>query len=987
MFKLSATSLQSWSEDSSFENLALTESPDATTISSTSNRSSMVTAFEHIDEKTQVGSRRAHAQQVIIDTDPKGHDDFVALQRELARFASKPKIKKGNILRVSLLAFLRKRQCELLPQGPELSFRISVLESWWIQLANYLKERDTVSGADRAAYLEAISGLVARPEWRFSDRFPTLLLETVAWTLNKIGLPNLPVTLGAYAGKLLAYAYFYCPGIAPVLLFHLRVHQVNVNKLKIMSHIESEPPLESFAECFPMHVRQLVGLATVPQQPPPSPLKEVPGPWIRNWNPATSVFASFIKHYYSLIADMLPPEADTWNHAHLAAPGLLIIQGAIVQHLKHMVQASAVVRGRERTPKTFTVSSPSSPASSPLSSPASSPLSSPANSPPRSPTESPERTKDLGPLPRTPAPSQIPESFASADIAAPVPRGNRQDVGLRVDRLRIFAALREILHNDENCLPYFRVFCLQFDRMIQTVASGINVYHMNACVKLCDFVEEWLNCVTLHHRRSQVLAIASLASAVDWEFWVHVAGRMITSENCHTEIRALSFLFNIWPNLPQQISRDQSSGSAHLLNPSLLRAGVAPAGLEFTPKSENLLWDVTEWLLAPEMWDRYFCHWSPLVRSYFQRLICFRVTFVGGAGKDWICDFDIGRYHEEASNLVRSRLASAYSHCSGLAVHSSMMPATTPSCPVPNRQLCVGVNAAAAQPEPHRVYLFDIFDNSAYYANNRGAKGAQQGLLAPEIDIETPSVSSCSSSCVSPPLDDTSSVSTQSVSGDRSLKRSGSLASIASSCKNTLSRAQSFASLKDAAQPENDTQPASPPKSPSSKQNSSKGWKLLKKLLPSPSSEKEPLPTDTKPVETGRKKMRSKHSNRFTDGGDIPVPWQLSEPCPEVQRPLFRFNLTNVRDSAYQCCNEAALAIPFMPFDSEIRAPIGRPGHSGRCEQDLVYWNYGCRALAEWNIVVTMFEEFIESQRGAFSNVDTLAMPFMVAEIPWRVVG
>lgn len=147
------------------------------------------------------------------------HEDFKQLESDFYKFNSKTRVNKANMLRLSLLTFLRNKvgedlsrrtmaasrsasstsvkthlfsrnrnenryqdkhkfestpsqtqnhtytRCnQLSPQ--DLLKRTKVLEKWWSGLLAALKDREhPVAGSDRSAYLEAISGLMVRFEW------------------------------------------------------------------------------------------------------------------------------------------------------------------------------------------------------------------------------------------------------------------------------------------------------------------------------------------------------------------------------------------------------------------------------------------------------------------------------------------------------------------------------------------------------------------------------------------------------------------------------------------------------------------------------------------------------------------------------------------------------------------------------------------------------------------------------------------------------
>jgi hypothetical protein len=59
------------------------------------------------------------------------------------------------------------------------------------------------------------------------------------------------------------------------------------------------------------------------------------------------------------------------------------------------------------------------------------------------------------------------------------------------------------------------------------------------------------------------------------------------------EVRVLSFVFTIW----DMVAKDPSRKAAICL----------------------------DWLLTAETFDNFFNHWCPMVRAYYQRLLCWRI--------------------------------------------------------------------------------------------------------------------------------------------------------------------------------------------------------------------------------------------------------------------------------------------------------------------------------------------------------------------------
>lgn len=339
-------------------------SPNATTISSHTSsllhtRSGTSLGSGSLSPANRLSTVGAPGAHPAARAGKRAHHEFKALSSELTRFISKTGANKANTLRLALLPFLR--QCRAAIPPPPLSssrednpqrplpedvrYRLKVLHKWWTAILSAFANRQ-VSGADRSAYLEGLSGLIARREWLY-DRtiYSALLYETVQLVIGKLCLKSLPLSVAAFSGKVLAYAFFYAPKVAPVLLHLLAVSPNAANR--ILSASLSPGELDTFVEMLapdmPDHLVPLMGLTECPVQRPPTPpgLDILYGPWVRRWStPTSDVFYAFLKHYYAIMSGIISPELP-WN-AHLAAPGLVLIHAFILNGLDYIVHPKNV---------------------------------------------------------------------------------------------------------------------------------------------------------------------------------------------------------------------------------------------------------------------------------------------------------------------------------------------------------------------------------------------------------------------------------------------------------------------------------------------------------------------------------------------------------------------------------------------------------------------------------------------------------------------
>lgn len=278
------------------------------------------------------------------------NNDLKSLESQYHRFMSRTGIHKANVLRLGLLPFLRQFQPEAEPFTQEESSRcIRVLSKWWAGLLCALRDRDRpISGSDRSAYLEAISAIVARNEWRNVENqasFKFYLEDTLKFVTSKLSVKTVPLTLDVFAGKILAYAFFYEPGVAQFLLHHLKTSESDASRI-IKASFSNDSDTQKFTTLdgavtfvspfFPYHLKNLIGSSKVSKSLQCPSIPELNGPWLFRWTSFNSdVFYSFLKHYYTIISCQLPPGLPL--NAHMASPGLLIIHSFLLNMLDSVV--------------------------------------------------------------------------------------------------------------------------------------------------------------------------------------------------------------------------------------------------------------------------------------------------------------------------------------------------------------------------------------------------------------------------------------------------------------------------------------------------------------------------------------------------------------------------------------------------------------------------------------------------------------------------
>ncbi|KAI9738052.1 MAG: hypothetical protein M1818_005480 [Claussenomyces sp. TS43310] len=485
---------------------------------------------------------------------PKKKDElwsvFRSLESDFQKFQTKPSALRTNVVRSTLLPFLRTHaqhpsNKNLRPE--DLDRRINVLNKWWTALLEILDGHNNqhVSGMDRPVILEAMTAIMTRPEWRsspshfasLSDRssdhrvlprsrssgslsssasqfladsvyhnvrnmFIQNLLSQMSMVVDKMSLRNAPASLVTFCGKAAAYAFFFCPGVADVLLKLWAIPSDTIRRMADELGLARRPSKSSAPDDvvveFPPHLhalgwRSAKALVTRMHQRTALPLGAARimwyGPWIARWCGRDSdLFFVFCKHYHILLEEFLPADAPFSDKAR--APGFLLVQCQMLTALDTTIHRQ------------------------------------------------PSGDAAVGPGAIT-----FDDVLLGIDASAsalPLPPSSNASRLMAENRLIML--LRDFL--SERPVEYERsrhTFAAAFSHVMQASALKTSQFDRNACFILCDFIEEALP-IYSRFQNCQEEAV----DFIDWSFWLNVCRKILENENSLSQIRLFSFIFGAW---------------------------------------------------------------------------------------------------------------------------------------------------------------------------------------------------------------------------------------------------------------------------------------------------------------------------------------------------------------------------------------------------------------------------------------------------------
>lgn len=478
---------------------------------------------------------------------------FRALDVEFKSFPAKQTGQRIAQIQSVVLQFLRNTSDKQSLEGlrPEdVEWRAVILNKWWVAVVEMLEGQPRqmpLPGVERPSLYETATMMMMRAEWReltpyfrslesrsskerisshrtwdassqtsnesahdatiaesaehnVRTMFITNLIRHMDFVADKLSLRHAPIDLVNFAAKSCAYAFFFAPGVAEILV---RIWPLNLDLLRRTAdelHLgrQAQDDLD-IAALFPPNLKSLEWttpkrmLQYLKKSPQMSvQLAQIPwtGPWSLRWKGRdTDLFFVFCKYFHLLTQQFLPPGLPMAGQAR--APAFAIVQAQVL----HLVDATI-------------------------------------HRPMMSPMFGAPQLAD----------------YSAMTLAMPPPNLTR---GISENRLVVL--LKDFLIDDTlSPLAPKQAFAQAFAAILKAATKRTSQYSQPACFVLCDVLEEILPPLADFEDR------IGTESYIEWDFWLAVWRKMLDSLSTMAEIRILAFVYTAWDLLTKDPQRKAS---------------------------------------------------------------------------------------------------------------------------------------------------------------------------------------------------------------------------------------------------------------------------------------------------------------------------------------------------------------------------------------------------------------------------------------------
>ncbi|CAI4216712.1 unnamed protein product [Parascedosporium putredinis] len=242
----------------------------------------------------------------------------------------------------------------------------------------------------------------------------------------------------------------------------------------------------------------------------------------------------------------------------------------------------------------------------------------------------------------------ISDGVHGVDASATALPGLPADLFKSMSENRLIVLLKDILFDTSPAMAGPRhTFAEAFMADMKASAKMTAQFNYNACHTLCDFLEEALPIYDSAEEKG-----TTLSQYTDWPFWQRVCKLILESLNTMSEMKVLCLIYTIWDAATR------------------------------TPERKEAL--CVDWLLSDATFFRLFNHWCPMVRSYFMRLLCWRVCRDDGRAS---------ALDRKIFGLVSARLRSVWATYLYVKQDAELKgrypPSTAPCYPTPGKKFMI----------------------------------------------------------------------------------------------------------------------------------------------------------------------------------------------------------------------------------------------------------------------------------------------------------
>jgi hypothetical protein len=242
------------------------------------------------------------------------------------------------------------------------------------------------------------------------------------------------------------------------------------------------------------------------------------GPWQKRWSGNESdLFYVFVKHYFVLVSEFLPPGAGRAERR--LVPGLLLVEAQLLENLNATIHRNSTAQVQDDSsvgPSSITFD-------------------------------------DV---------LEEPDAHASA-----MPMSPANATRLMAEN-RLIMLIRDFLSERNTHSQSARhIFAESFCDILKACAQRVSVYDHNACFTLCEFLEEALIILIRYEKLK-----STSAPVLDWGFWISAWKGMTDSQNTTTEIRLYSLLYSIWIHILDDKARKEDLCLKFLLEPKFFES-------------------------------------------------------------------------------------------------------------------------------------------------------------------------------------------------------------------------------------------------------------------------------------------------------------------------------------------------------------------------------------------------------------------------------